>query len=145
MWEEGKGPEVVIELTSPSTYLADLGKKRAIYAELSVKEYYLFDPEGARLEPPFRGFRLKEGVLQPVAGTPREDGTLVFRSDVLGLELHGLGPSLHLVDPRSGECLPAPLELLARVQEERRRADGAEREIARLRAKLNALGIDPAD
>jgi Uma2 family endonuclease len=39
IWEEKKGPDLVIELTSRDTHLEDLGKKRAIYERLRVKEY----------------------------------------------------------------------------------------------------------
>ena len=63
VWEEKKGPDVVVELTSRSTHLEDLGNKRAIYEDLGVLEYYIFDPEGYRFKPPLRGFRLESGIL----------------------------------------------------------------------------------
>src|SRR5258707_7998486 len=45
LWEEGKGPDIVIELTSSSTRKADLNKKFNLYQNtLKVKEYFLFDP-----------------------------------------------------------------------------------------------------
>jgi len=54
VWEEGKGPDVVFEITSCSTRREDLGEKKLIYADLGVKEYFLFDPLGEYLQPPFR-------------------------------------------------------------------------------------------
>ncbi|NEO28266.1 MAG: Uma2 family endonuclease, partial [Kamptonema sp. SIO4C4] len=45
VWEEGKGPDVVIELLSSSTANVDKGEKKRIYQDqLRVPEYYWFDP-----------------------------------------------------------------------------------------------------
>ena len=44
-WEEGKGPDVVIELTSKTTRREDVETKFELYRDvLRVKEYFLFDP-----------------------------------------------------------------------------------------------------
>jgi Uma2 family endonuclease len=58
VWEEdGKTPDVVIELISPSTEATDRGEKMRIYSKLlKVGHYYLFDPftkilEGYELDP----------------------------------------------------------------------------------------------
>lgn len=49
--EDGRTPDVVIELTSPSTEAIDRGVKMGIYAErLRVPVYVLFDPFDGRLE-----------------------------------------------------------------------------------------------
>ena len=58
LWEEGVAPCVVIEMTSRSTRLEDKGNKRALYALLGVREYFLFDPLGEYLKPPLQGFTL---------------------------------------------------------------------------------------
>lgn len=128
VWEEGKAPEIVVELTSRSTHLEDLGRKRAIYEELGVKEYFLFDPEGVRFEPPLRGFVLEHGALVPVEARRLEDGQLVFPSRVLGLELHTLGARARWVDPETGQPLPAPDDLAEVVAEERQKAGEAQRQ-----------------
>jgi hypothetical protein len=45
VWQEGKGPDVVIELLSDSTAAHDKGEKKVIYQNaLRVPEYYWFDP-----------------------------------------------------------------------------------------------------
>ena len=44
LWEEGRPPDVVFEVTSPSTRGEDLRTKHALYARLGVAEYFLFDP-----------------------------------------------------------------------------------------------------
>jgi len=41
LWEEGRAPEVVFEITSASTRREDLGTKRVLYADLGVKSAYL--------------------------------------------------------------------------------------------------------
>ncbi len=123
VWEEAKGPEVVIELTSPSTHREDLGKKRAVYERLSVQEYFIFDPEGTKFQPPFQGFYLQGGAFLPIQAMERDDGTLIFSSKVMGLELHGLEDSLRPVDPVTGQPLRFPEELAGLVEEEMRRAD----------------------
>src|SRR6476660_421776 len=44
MWEEGKGPDVVIEITSKTTRAEDVKKKYLLYQDvLGVTEYFLFD------------------------------------------------------------------------------------------------------
>src|SRR5689334_24521136 len=53
IWDEGRGPDLVIELTSASTRDEDIGHKMALYRdELRVPEYFLFDPKLDSLDPP---------------------------------------------------------------------------------------------
>lgn len=126
VWEEGKGPEVVVEVTSPSTHREDLGKKRAIYEELAVSEYFLYDPEGLRFQPQLKGYRLDAGVLRPVSAERRAEGELVLRSEILDLELHGCGSSLWWVDPLTGRPIPLPGESQERAERAESRASEAE-------------------
>src|SRR5436305_2015878 len=45
LWEEGKGPDVAMEITSRTTRKEDLTRKFEIYRDiLKVQEYFLFDP-----------------------------------------------------------------------------------------------------
>src|SRR5271156_2079312 len=45
VWREGKGPDVVIEVSSPDTARFDLGRKFDLYRDvLVVPEYFLFGP-----------------------------------------------------------------------------------------------------
>ena len=55
-WLEGKFPEVVVEIASPSTQQRDLDEKLERYGALGAREYYIHDPE-RRLQPAFRGYR----------------------------------------------------------------------------------------
>ena len=160
VWNEPRAPERVIELSSRSTHIEDLGRKRAIYASFGVLEYYLFDPDfdpefvsdDAPGEPFFRGlrgFRLEGGELLAVEPTVTDDGVAVLPSAVTGLELHARDRSLRWFDPQVRELLPIPAELhgrvaeeLARANEERARADAAEAELARLREEIGRLKKD---
>jgi Uma2 family endonuclease len=153
VWEEGKAPEVVIELTSTKTHREDLGEKRALYEMLGVQEYFLFDPDGAHFQPQLRGFRLQEGESRPLPVERASDGGLVLQSAVLGLRLWGKGGSLRLVDPISGAKVPTPEDFVRSTEAERcraeraerraeraeRRAERAERELAELRERLDRL------
>src|SRR5581483_8071383 len=67
VWEEGKGPDIVIELTSASTRQEDLETKFTLYQDtLRVKEYFLFDPLGDYLDPQLQGYRLRQGTYREI-------------------------------------------------------------------------------
>jgi Uma2 family endonuclease len=111
VWEEGKGPDVVIELTSASTRWEDLGSKKGLYEALGVQEYFLFDPFGEYLSPPLRGFRLSAEGYRPIP--PQTAEPITLRSELLGLDLRAEGEWLRLVEPGSGRKLPTPDEVWA--------------------------------
>ncbi len=146
MWEEGKGPDLVIELTSKTTRSEDVKKKMDLYRDvLRVAEYFLFDPLQDYLRPSMQGFRLVEGRYEPIEAV---DGRLP--SEVLGLHLERAGSELRLLDPATGRWLLTPEERAeaertraeaerAQALAERTRADQAEVENARLREELEAL------
>ncbi len=119
LWEEGRGPNVVIELTSSSTRHEDTRKKFELYREvLRVPEYFLFDPFGDYLTPRFQGYRLVANEYRPMK---LQDGRL--RSRQLGLWLEPDGNALRLVDPASNSRLQTPEEVVAEL--ERLRAENA--------------------
>ena len=127
-WDEGKGPDVVIELTSSSTRSEDVETKYLLYQNtLHVPEYYLFDPQGDYLDPPLRGYRLRRGRYAPIRALR---GRLPSRA--LGLHLERHGRDLRLYDPGAEEWLPTPQELLASAQAE---AERLRREVEELRRK----------
>jgi len=95
---ENKAPEVVIELTSLSTKMEDLGNKRFLYASLGVKEYFLFDPLDETMHPMLRGFRLEDGDYMSIVGTR-------LYSQVLELELRLEEGKLRLYNPETREYL----------------------------------------
>jgi Uma2 family endonuclease len=103
LWEEGEAPAFVLEVASPSTWRDDLGRKRAVYARLGVREYWQYDPAGELLPARLQGLRLTPSgyVRQPVATAP--DGTLTLHSRTLGLELRAApGREMRFRDPVTG-------------------------------------------
>jgi Uma2 family endonuclease len=142
-WEEGgKGPDVVIELTSKSTRREDTATKKALYQDvLKVKEYYLFDPYGEYLRPRLQGFRLFRRHYGPIR--PVQDR---LPSKLLQLHLEVDGELLRFYDPVMRCLLPIPPEIEAERQElaEARLAEAearrqAEREVEHLRRELNEM------
>jgi len=124
IWEEKVGPVFVMEVTSKKTRHQDLGRKKEIYAQLGVAEYFLYDPLGEWLKPALRGYRLVNGeYLLREAGA---DGSLV--SEQLGMIFRLEGADLALFDTATGKRLKSAAE--QRVQD-------LEEELARLRAERN--------
>jgi Uma2 family endonuclease len=142
VWQEGKGPDAIIEITSKSTKRVDVTKKQLLYRDvLKVGEYFLFDPTADYLDPPLQGFRLVGGNYEPI--TPI-DGRLP--SAVLGLHLEQSGQELRLYDPRRGERLLTRRERIAAETTGRLRAE-ADRdrvETARLQAETARLQAETA-
>jgi Uma2 family endonuclease len=135
LWEEGRGPSTVIELTSSSTRREDTRLKFELYRDvLRVPEYFLFDPFGDYLTPRFQGYRLTAGEYRPMR---LQDGRL--RSRQLGLWLESDGNDLRLVDPETNARLPTTAEVEAAAD----RAQAAEAELERLRAENAALQKRP--
>jgi Uma2 family endonuclease len=144
-WEEGKVPDIIIEITSKSTRREDTREKRALYEELGVREYFLFDPLHEYLEPRLQGHRLIAGRFEPLSGD-------VLTSEVLGLELRVKDDDrLHFFDPKHKRWLLINEELsdyadevAARAEAERVRAE-AERvraEAERVRAEAAVTQVE---
>ena len=104
VWVEGKPPDWVLEVASPSTEANDRGEKLQSYAAMGVPECWLFDPKGdvfPRGTPRLQGHRLKAGKY--VALAPRlVAGERVIRSCALGLDLCVDGELLRFRDPATG-------------------------------------------
>lgn len=149
LWEESHPPTFVIELTSRSTRLEDLGNKRALYAMLGVPEYFLFDPLSEYLTPPLQGFQLANGDYQRLD----PDASGAFSSQALGLRLQVEHGRLRLIDATTGERLLRPSEVAEarRIAEQQvqteiaarraveQRLTTVEQEVARLREELLRL------
>jgi Uma2 family endonuclease len=140
LWEEGQPPTVVFEITSRGTRLEDLGTKRALYAMLTVREYFLYDPLGEYLQPPLQGYRLQEGEYQRMP--PASQGELA--SQELGLELRVEEGRLRLVNPATGARLPTPAEVQAAWRAEAAARRAAEAEVECLRTELARQRGEPS-
>ena len=102
VWEEGKSPDFVLEITSRHTRHRDQGPKRELYESLGVREYWQYDPTGDYLQPPLRGLRLVRGEYEALPETRLGDGSLVMYSAVLGLEVRIEEGELRFHDPETG-------------------------------------------
>ena len=108
LWNEPKGPDFVLEVTSASTRRDDERRKRDVYAALGVSEYFLYDPRAEYLAPALQGFRLREGVYRALPAVTVLPGRgVAVASAVLGLELRDEreAPMLRLRDPETGRDL----------------------------------------
>jgi Uma2 family endonuclease len=146
VWEEGKAPDVVFELTSRSTKNEDTNKKKLIYQNsLQVKEYFIYDPLYEYLKPPLQGYCLERGVYVPIE---QQGGRL--KSLELDIELADEHGFLNLYDSFTGERILRVDEKIqfeanradqeAKLREsERKRAIAAEEALNQLKAELDAL------
>lgn len=160
LWEEGRPPDVVFEVTSRSSKREDEIFKPPIYAQIAVAEYFVYDPGAEYLDPPLQGFRLEgEGYrrIEP-------DAHQRLRSERLGITLGRDGDDLVMWDMQSGQrqltaaeaerAARRAEEVARRAEEAARRAEEAARkaaesraeqleaELERLRAELRARRSD---
>ena len=155
VWEEGKGPDMVIELLSESTAEQDKTTKKLIYQnQLRVPEYVWYDPFDSK---EFAGFGLHDGIYTPLPLD--EQGRLI--SQHLGLALvrwQGKFKGVEAVWLRwstiEGVLLPTDEEMVQiaqeqvqqeaqRAQQEAQRAQQEAQRADRLAAELRRLGVDP--
>ena len=121
--EQGKPPDLVLEIASYRTRQVDTGAKRQDYAALGIGEYWRFDPtpegrwHGARLA----GDRLVNGEYVPIEIEELADGSLQGYSPMLNLHLRWERGELAFHDPATGQPI-------ATFEAERARADSAETE-----------------
>jgi Uma2 family endonuclease len=139
LWEEGRAPSTVIEVTSEHTRDEDAGRKLERYAGLGVEEVFLYDPLGEYLNPRLQGHRLIDRRYRRMQ--PAADGSLHSRA--LGITLAFEDGRLRLRETATGEPLlrfddlrvRAAAEAAARRQAEER-AEALEAELTRLRRQL---------
>jgi Uma2 family endonuclease len=141
IWDEGKGPEVVFEVSSKTTKRADLNEKKRLYAQLGVQEYFIYDPTRDYLDPPLAAFALAGNryiPMQPLAG-PQTNATPQYISQILGLRL-ALDDDNRLQFFRitTGERLLTDDEALDQAEQARQQAEMAhlQAEMARLQAEM---------
>lgn len=154
VWQEGgKHPDVIIELTSPTTVKTDLTTKKHIYETIfSTRDYFCYDPVKQRLV----GWRLADGKYEPLSSNT--GGQLWCEELQLWLGTWK-GPHqgydevwLRFFKP-DGQVVPTPSDFAEHLygrakaenlqaETERRRADAAEAELAQLRQLLAEKGIE---
>jgi Uma2 family endonuclease len=171
VWEEGKAPDLVIELLSESTANYDKNQKKLIYQNrMRVPEYFWYDPFNPE---DWAGFSLVKGVYQPL----QRDQQNRYLSEQLKLALvrwqgvyHGIDSVWLRWQTLDGELLPTDKEVSdvqkqraeaekqradtekqraeaekQRADTEKQRADQAQLEIAKLKELLQHSGIELPD
>ena len=134
VWEEdGRYPDVIVELMSPSTQDEDLGSKKQLYEQtFKTRNYFCYDPDKQQL----LGWRLVEAEYVPI------------ESDVEGrLWSDQLGASLGLWQGSYQQTSTSWMRLFdedgvlisTEVEAVRHRAEVAEAELSRLQAELSRL------
>ncbi len=159
VWEEdGRYPDLIIELLSDASAEIDRTLKRDLYAErFHTPEYFYFSPD--TLE--FAGFRLDINKYTPIS--PNAQG--LFWSKTLGFFL-GIHERKLRYFSSDSTLIPTPEEVVCqqrlkfaqaelqdlqesqranqenqRAEQERQRAEQAEAKIGKLQEKLRSLGI----
>ena len=140
IWEEdGKYPNLIIELLSTSTAEIDRTLKKTLYQDrFRTPEYFWFSPD--TLE--FEGFRLTGNQYEPIASTANGWRWSEELELFLGIENKQLR-----YFTRDGDLVPTPDE--AAIQERQRadqlseRADQLAERADQLAEYLRSLGIDP--
>ena len=118
--EQGKPPDFVLEIVSPSSRRRDHVTKRQVYANLGIPEYWRFDETDDPRRVKLAGDRLSpEGQYRPIAIERLADGSLQGYSAVLNLYLRWDEGQLRWHDPATGQHIVT-------LEDERARADYAE-------------------
>ena len=139
--DQGKPPDFVMAVASPSARRIDATDKRNDYAALGIPEYWRFDETLRGRNPRLAGDRLVDGGYEPVHIEQIEEGVLQGYSAFLNLNIRWERGQLGWYDPATGRHIfTFEDERAARIQAERR-AGSAENELraereARVAAEL---------
>ena len=137
--EQGKPPDFVLEIASPSTRSVDYGPKREEYAGLGILEYWRFDgtAQGRRLR--LAGDRLEGEEYRPIDMEEPEEGVAQGYSAVLDLYLRWEQGQLVWIDPATNRPIATLDSERARADSERAARLAAEARARELEAELRRL------
>ena len=125
LWEEGRPPDFVVEVASPTTVKEDVERKPGLYARIGVREYWQFDPHGDLLSPLLQGRRLVGRRYVELTSERQAGEESRYVSEVLGLHLVSKGTCLRFWDPVRQEFLRTHAEA-----EQDRKAEAHARKVA---------------
>ena len=140
LWEEGRPPDFALEVASPANVERNVTEKRDLYAQMGVREYWLYDPKGNMHWPRLQGYVLARGEYRALPTRDLAGGGLAIESWVLGLELRFEDDRLRLWDPTEQRyLLTMKEEKAAREREAQARQQEAQaRQLAEARAQAEA-------
>lgn len=160
VWDEqGRYPNVILEILSKSTADVDKGIKKDLYqTTFRTPDYFWFDPETEE----FQGFHLMDGAYVPIS--PTDQGWLWSQQLQLFLGIHDHQLRFFTAE---GSLIPSPAEKARqeqaradaeqqradaerqradaerqRADAERQRAEQAEAALDQLRSRLRAQGLE---
>ena len=133
--EQGKPPDLVLEIASEGTGRIDVGEKREFYQRLRIPESWRFDASGKYHGARLAGDRLVEGRYEPIGVAVVAGGVLEGYSAALNLNWRWTEGRLGCYDPATGLHI-------ASFETERLRADTAEARVRELEAELRRVRGD---
>ncbi len=145
--DQGKPPDFILEVASPSTAKIDTIDKRRDYAALGVREYWRFDHSGEWHGARLAGDRLVGERYEPIPIVELSPGVLQGESEALGLWLRWEQGALGWYDPATGRHIPTfdaeregRLAAEVRADTERAARLAAEARVRELEAELRRRG-----
>ena len=136
---QGKPPDFVLEVASPSTAEVDTVQKRQEYAGLGIREYWRFDHTGESHGTRLAGDRLAGDHYEPIAIAEIAPGVLQGESEALNLWLRWEDGKLGWYDPATGEHIPTFDSTQAELAAEREARQASETRVRELEAELRRL------
>ena len=151
VWEFGKTPELVVEIVSNRKGGEDL-RKKAIYADIGIAYYAVYDPTLALRKGALRVYELRAGRY--VARRDRRLPTLGLGFTLWRGTYEGYDATWLRWTDGAGELLPSAAERAEsadrraesadrRAESADQRAESADQRAARLATRLRELGVDP--
>ena len=134
--DQGKPPDLVMEVASPSTGRVDVREKRVDYAALGIPEYWRFDETGEHHGTRLAGDSLVDGVYVPIPIEQLDDDLFQGYSEVLQLSLRWVSGLLHWYFPPEERYVATLEGERARADREQARAEAAEARIRELEDRL---------
>lgn len=132
-------PNLVIEVTSPKSHLADKEAKVELYQQLGIKSYLVIDAitpgSKMRRQISLHYWQMENSILLPV--TPDEDDG--FALEAIKTHIAASGQALRFVDMTSGELLRDSGQLREELNKEQEARLRVQEELARLQAELKKL------
>ena len=138
--EQGKPPDFVLEVASPSTGRRDTVDKRIAYATLGIPEYWRFDEDGRSHGVRLAGDRLVDGRYEPIQIDELPDGSLQGHCAILNVDVRWTDGQLVWYDPATGEPV-ATFESLRQALAQESEALNHERE-ARVQAEARVRELE---